>query len=80
MQNAILKFRQSRGGSRTAATSKVELFVIRVNGFQPLTIITKSSTVNVAAVLDSLLTKVYYFRETRLFVRQTENYGKLQLR
>ena len=41
-----------RGGSRTAATSKVELFVIIVNGFQPLTIITKSSTLDVAAVLD----------------------------
>ena len=40
-----------RGGSRTAATSKVELFVIIVNGFQPLTIITKSSTLDVAAVL-----------------------------
>ena len=30
-----------RGGSRTAATSKMELFVRIVNGFQPLTIITK---------------------------------------
>ena len=41
-----------RGGSRTAATSKMEHFVIIVNGFQLLTIITKSSIVNVAAVLD----------------------------
>ena len=41
-----------RGGSRTAATSKVELLVIIVNGFQPLSIITKSSTFDVAAVLD----------------------------
>ena len=41
-----------RGGSRTAATSKVELFVIIVNGFQSLTIITKRSTLDVAAVLD----------------------------
>ena len=31
-----------RGGSRTAATSKMERFVIIVNGFQPLTIITKA--------------------------------------
>ena len=38
-----------RGGSRTAATSKVELFVIIVNG---LTIITKSSTLDVAAAPD----------------------------
>ena len=40
-----------RDGSRTAATSKVELFVIIVNNWKPLTIITKSSTVDVAAVL-----------------------------
>ena len=34
---------QSRGGSRTAATSKMERLVIIVNGFQLLTIITKRS-------------------------------------
>ena len=43
-----------RGGSRTAATSKMERFVIIVNGFQPLTIITKRSILDVAAVLDLL--------------------------
>ena len=41
-----------RGESRTAATSKMELFMIIVNGWKPLTIITKSSTLDVAAVLD----------------------------
>ena len=41
-----------RSGSRTTATSKVELFLIIFNGFQPLTIVTKSSTLDVAAVLD----------------------------
>ena len=41
-----------RGGSRAAATSKMERFVIIVNGFQPLTIITKHSILDVAAVLD----------------------------
>ena len=41
-----------RGGSRTPATSKVELFVIIVYGWKPLTIITKSSTLDVATVLD----------------------------
>ena len=41
-----------RGGSRTAATSKMERFVIIVNGFQPLTIITMHSILDVAAVLD----------------------------
>ena len=41
-----------RGGSRTAATSKMEHFVINVNGWKPLTIITKSSILDVAALLD----------------------------
>ena len=39
-----------RGGSRTAAPSKIELFVIIVNGFQPLAIITKCSILDIAAV------------------------------
>ena len=34
---------------------KVEIFVIVINGFRPLAIITKSSTFDVAAVLDPLL-------------------------
>ena len=42
----------SRGGSRAAATSKMERFVIIVNGFPPLTIITKRSILDVAAALD----------------------------
>ena len=51
-----------RGGSRAAATSKMELFVvivngfqlfvIIVNGFQPLTIITRPSILDVATALD----------------------------
>ena len=48
------------GGSRTAATSKMELFVIIVKGFQPLTIITKCSILDVAAVLDATLNKSLY--------------------
>ena len=43
---------RSTDGSRTAATSKMELFVIIVNGFQPLSIITKSSISDIATVLD----------------------------
>ena len=39
------------GGSRTAATFKMERFVILVNGFQPLTIIAKCSILDAAAVL-----------------------------
>ena len=43
-----------------AATSKMECFVITDNGFQPLTIITKRSILDVAAALDpSLLTLKY---------------------
>ena len=36
-----------RGGSKAAATSKMERFVIIVNGFQPLTITTKRSILDV---------------------------------
>ena len=41
-----------RSGSRAAATSKMEGFVIIVNGCKPLTIITKRFILDVAAVLD----------------------------
>ena len=43
---------RTRGGSRTAATSKMERFVIIVNGWKPLTIITKRPILDVAVVLD----------------------------
>ena len=42
----------TRGGSRAAATSKMEHFVIIVNGWKQLTIITKGSILDVAAALD----------------------------
>ena len=41
-----------RGGSRAAATFKMECFMIIVNGWIPLTIITKHSILDVAAALD----------------------------
>ena len=41
-----------RGESRPVATSKIERFVIIVSDFQPLTIITKRSILDDAAVLD----------------------------
>ena len=50
----------SRGGSRTAATTKVELFVIIVNGWKPLTIITKFSTFDVVGVLGRLLVSLNF--------------------
>ena len=46
----------SRDGSRTAAKSRMECFVIIVNGFQPLTIITKLSILDVAVGLVPPLT------------------------
>ena len=50
---------QNRGGSRTAATSKMKCFVIIVNGWKQLTIITKRSILDAAVVLDPPLQKVY---------------------
>ena len=44
-----------RSGSRTAATSKMERFVIIVNGWKPLANITMRSILDVAAVLDPTL-------------------------
>ena len=47
----------TRVRSKATATSKMEFFVIIVNGWKPLIIITKSSILDVAVVLDpSLLT------------------------
>ena len=43
---------KGRAGSRTAAASNMERFVIIVNVWKPLTIITKRSILDVAAVLD----------------------------
>ena len=50
--NLITSSTLSRGGSRAAATSKMECFVIIINGFQPLTIITEHSILDVAVALD----------------------------
>ena len=41
-----------RDGSRASATSNMERFVIIVNGWKPLAIITKHSILDVAAALD----------------------------
>ena len=45
-------FKWGWGGSRAAATAKLERFVIIDNGFQPLTIITKRFILDVAAAVD----------------------------
>ena len=51
----------TRGGSRAAATSKMECFVIIVNGWKSLTIIAKHSILDVAAVLDPPLIRYFSF-------------------
>ena len=48
----------NRDGSRAAATFKMECFMIIVDGWKPLTIITKQSILDVAAALDPPLIKV----------------------
>ena len=53
---------RDRGGYRTAATFKIARFVIIVNGFYPLTIITKRSILDVAAVLDPPLGEYESYR------------------
>ena len=50
-----------RGGSRAATTSKMERFVIIVNGCKSLTIITKRSILDVVAVLDPPLVIIQNF-------------------
>ena len=57
-----------RGGSRSVTTSKMKRFVIIVNGFQPLTIMTKRSILDVAAALDPPL---------RLSLRKRYPYSEL---
>ena len=50
--------RVGRGGSRAAGISKMDRFEIIVDDFQPSTIITKCSILNVAAALDPPLVGV----------------------
>ena len=60
------------GESRTAATSKMEHLVIIVNGWKPLTILTKSSILDVAAALDppldtfGILWKLWFYERVFL--------------
>ena len=66
-----------RSGSRAAATSKMELCVIIVNDFQPLTIITKRSILDVAAVLDPPLISNFFDKiKFRNYQEQTLNHIK----
>ena len=47
-----MQWKYTRGGSRAASASKMECFVIIINGWKELTIITKHSILDVAAALD----------------------------
>ena len=58
----------SRGGPWTAATSKMKHFVIIVNGWRPVTIITKSSILDVAAVLDPPLIRVSFVKQIEFII------------
>ena len=58
------------GGSRAAATSKMECFVIIVNGWKPLTIITKHSILDAAAALDPPLILDPLKRQILTFIRE----------
>ena len=53
----------------------MERFVIIVNSFQPLTIITKGSILDVAAVLDPplILLKTYLFFDSADFIENIRN-------
>ena len=48
----------SRGESRVAAISKMEHFMTIVNGWKPLTVITKHSILDVTAALDPPLISI----------------------
>ena len=56
-----------RGVSRTPLTSKIKLFVTLVNGFQPLTNVTKNSMLDVARFLETPLIVIY----NKVFIYQS---------
>ena len=56
--DSVLKLMISRGESRVAATSKMEHFMKIVNGWKPLTVITKHSILDVTAALDPPLISI----------------------
>ena len=71
-ESSIRRQPSTRSESRTAATSKMEDFVIIVNGFEPLTIIIKSSILDVAAILDPPLSTIRFRRVPFTQINSTE--------
>ena len=67
----IYVYKTTRGRSRTAATFKMERFVVIVNGWKPLTIITKRSIFDVAAALDPPPTTYPASHSIHLKIRRT---------
>ena len=72
-EKIAVKTTLTRGGSRPPATSKMERFVIIVNDWKTLTIITKRSILDVATALDPLpLTTIgNFFGKKLIFVSLT---------
>ena len=71
-------YNMPRGGSRAATASKMECFVIIVNGWKPLTIITKQSILDVTAALDPPLMPIPYLQIFHGFFKVLElQYFKL---
>ena len=71
-----------RGGSRTATSFKIERFVIIVNGWKSLTMITKRSNLDVAEVLDPPLLWVSKIMEVIVKLLQTRvcsDYGVVSI-
>ena len=64
---------EHRGGSRTAPSSKMERFVILVNGCKPLTVITKRFILVVAAVLGPPLEHIGILPLTKKQVKPKNN-------
>ena len=63
MSLALLSFRSIKltGGSRITTASKIEFIMVIVNGWEPLSITTMSSTLDVAAGL-ALPLKIFDFQ------------------
>ena len=60
-------------GSKTPATSKMELIVTIVHGFQPVLIVTKRSVLNVVRVLDSTHITYIFVSQNWICSPHTEN-------
>ena len=73
IQNLILvRNADTRGRSRAGTTSKMECFVIIVNGLQLLTISTKHSILNVASAQDPPLDTIFIQEKVNFIIDERE--------